>query len=89
MAEMLEVVCAIADLDEPNAFLAGDVKFVVRCKDCEFFNDYHNKCYRTATIIDIDGNVYLTDEEDGYLSMTDATADGFCAWGERRQDNDR
>lgn len=57
---------------------------IVRCRDCELFNGYHGKCHRPATVIDPDGNVFLTDEEDGFMSMTDAEPDGFCAWGERR-----
>ena len=59
---------------------------IVRCRDCFWFNEYHGKCHCTATIIDTDGNVYLTDEENGYMSMTDAEPDGFCAWGVRRAD---
>ena len=58
---------------------------IVRCRDCFWFNDYHDKCHRTATIIDVDGNVYVSDDE-GWMSMTDAQPDGFCAWGERKAD---
>ncbi len=65
---------------------SADFECVVRCRDCELFNDYHGKCHRTATIIDVDGNVYLTDEENGYLSMADAVPDGYCAWGVRKED---
>ena len=56
---------------------------IVRCRDCRYFNEYHGKCHRTAIIIDVDGYVHLTDDENGYISMTDADSDGFCAWGER------
>lgn len=56
---------------------------IIRCKDCKFYNETHHKCHRAAIIIDVNGNVYLTDEENGYLSMTDANPDGFCAWSER------
>ena len=89
---MSEYVVNVGNADEEHFKLLGEYathffghpvgEKVVRCKDCKYFNDYHDKCHRTATIIDVDGNVYLTDEENGFISMTDAGPDGFCAWGE-------
>lgn len=55
---------------------------IVRCRDCEHFNDYHFKCHRPAHIIDAHGNLYWQSE--GLMSVTDAGPDGYCAWGERR-----
>ena len=55
---------------------------LVRCRDCEHFNDYHFKCHRSAHIIDAHGNLYWQSE--GLMSVTDAGPDGFCSWGVRR-----
>ena len=57
---------------------------IVRCRECEFYNDHHFKCHRPVTLIAKDGTVTRTDEDDTFLAMTDAHPDGFCLWGERR-----
>ena len=50
---------------------AADVVEVVRCKDCRFY-------YK-----DSDG-YEMCDNSEGYDHIS---ADGFCAWAERRSDN--
>jgi hypothetical protein len=41
---------------------------IVRCRDCEYYDDYTGCCTR----------------RDNIAPMA-ATPDGFCAWGERRE----
>ena len=92
---MAEYIVNVGNADAEHVKLLGEQatrcfghpvgEQIVRCRDCVWFNGYHDKCHRTATIIDADGTVYESDS-DGYLSITDARPDGFCAWGEMRAD---
>lgn len=56
---------------------------VVRCRDCNLFDDHYLKCFRPVLYFDHDFNPHWTDETN-FTAVTDATPDGFCAWGERR-----
>lgn len=61
----------INPIDYLDEVPAADVVEVVRCKDCRFY-------YK-----DSDG-YEMCDNSEGYDHIS---ADGFCAWAERRSDN--
>lgn len=56
---------------------------IVRCRDCKLFDGHYLKCFRPVLYFDDDYNPHWTDETT-FAAVTDATPDGFCAWGERR-----
>lgn len=59
---------------------------IVRCKDCEFFNDFHGLCHRPVLVIDGTTNARWVDgtDETEPICATAAKPDGFCAWGVRK-----
>lgn len=81
---MAEYVYGFVPFEEIPEYKMVRREEVVRCRDCKHFNDYHFKCHRPAFIIDAHGNLYFQGE--GLMSATDANPDGFCAWGERKED---
>lgn len=60
----------------------------VHCRDCKFFNDFHGLCHRPVLIVDGIRNTRWVDgsDETEPICATAAKPDGFCAWGERRED---
>lgn len=56
---------------------------IVRCRDCEMFDEHYLKCFRPVLYFDHDYMPHWTDETT-FTAVTDATPDGFCAWGDRR-----
>ena len=56
---------------------------IVRCRDCKLFDSHYLKCFRPVLYFDDDYNPHWTDETT-FTAVTDATPDGFCAWGERK-----
>lgn len=48
---------------------------IVRCKDCEYYSSYFGLCNHPLIDGGFEGDVYL-----------DVEPDGFCAWGERRDE---
>ena len=72
---MREFICTPLDLSEPQAFFAsGKVETIVRCKDCVSYE-------RDPNPIDPGWPMRCADCGRDMLDP-----DGFCAWGERRED---
>lgn len=79
--------------NQPNLFLSipatvAVVKPLVRCRDCEFFNDFHGLCHRPVLVVDGITNTRWVDctDETEPIYATAAKPDGFCVWGERKSE---
>lgn len=68
---------------ELNAWYVEDGP-IVRCRDCKMFDEHYLKCFRPVLYFDDDYMPHWTDETT-FMAVTDATPDGFCAWGERKR----
>ena len=53
---------------------------IVHCRDCKLFDDHYLKCFRPVLYFDNNNNPHWTDETT-FVAVTDATPNGFCAWG--------
>lgn len=58
---------------------------IVRCRDCEHFNEYHGKCHRQSGVLIDDYSTRRLEDSGDVLVLVDAEPEGFCAWGERRE----
>lgn len=57
---------------------------IVRCRDCEFFNEYHGKCHRQSGVLIDDYSTRRLEDLGDVLVLADAEPDGFCAGGVRK-----
>lgn len=53
---------------------------VVRCKDCKYFSAVDNRFYKTQECY----RIMIPDGDEDF--PIDTTEDGFCSWGERKED---
>ena len=56
---------------------------IVRCRNCKMFDEHYLKCFRPVLYFDDDYMPHWTDETT-FIAVTDATPDGFCAWGVKK-----
>lgn len=78
----------IACDEETALWIANDVDSmgqIVRCRGCEFFNEYHGKCHRQSGVLIDDYSTRRFEDLGDVLVLADAEPDGFCKWGERRE----
>lgn len=58
-------------------------KRIVRCKDCKYLHEYEKKTWANNIPYKVQQCEYWADSTWGSVEIE---PDGFCAWGERRQD---
>lgn len=79
MSEYEEAICSIIEDMDGRFYELGAIReSIIRCRDCQWFNDVLDTCHR---------NSYATyDEETGdeIIAYAEASPEGFCAWGEAR-----
>lgn len=69
---MSEYVCC--DFDLAEGIDCRELEQIVRCRDCRYCRRDGSRWYCSELMFDID---WVT---------SDTALDGFCAWGERRED---
>ena len=70
-------------VEQVSTFRILERERIVRCRDCKMFDEHYLKCFRPVLYFDHDYKPHWTDETT-FTAVTDATPDGFCAWGERK-----
>lgn len=83
----LNMIIATHGVEDCQLFgykLTGEI---VRCRDCEHFNEYHGKCHGQSGVIIDDYSTRRFEDSGDILVLVDAEPDGFCKRGVRKENH--